>query len=196
MVNDQYGVPAPAEEPAVLSEVHMKEEPSEGDERISRYRYLIPQSRSTSVLGDSNGRSRGDGGVHAEEEGEDDEDEEEVVRRRRPRKVKHAWGTQHCARPTFETLTIVHRMATPLSLVGQQVWSAAFLLGDFVLTNGEFFAGAQVRLHPISKISTYFEFGTPRSACPWCIWCVMRLLRLFHEAHVGIRIHVFLNPCL
>lgn len=154
MVNDQCGVPAPAEEPAVLSEVHMKEEPSEGDERISRYRYLVPQSKSTSALGNSNRQSRADGCVHVHEEEEDDEDEEKVVRRRRPRKVKHTWGTQHCARPTFETLTIVHRMATPLSLVGQQVWSAAFLLGDFVLTNDEFFAGTQVCLHPISDLST------------------------------------------
>ncbi|CAM9696108.1 unnamed protein product, partial [Sphacelaria rigidula] len=47
-------------------------------------------------------------------------------------------------RPTNEVLTIVHKMATPLELVGQQVWSAAFLLGDFVLTHRELFAGAQV----------------------------------------------------
>ncbi|CAN0479263.1 unnamed protein product, partial [Ectocarpus sp. 8 AP-2014] len=51
---------------------------------------------------------------------------------------------QRCCRPSHEVLTIVHKMATTLGLVGQQVWSASFLLGDFVLTHDELFAGMQV----------------------------------------------------
>ncbi|CAN0325143.1 unnamed protein product, partial [Ectocarpus sp. 13 AM-2016] len=51
---------------------------------------------------------------------------------------------QRCCRPSHEVLTIVHKMATTLGLVGQQVWSASFLLGDFVLTHDELFEGMQV----------------------------------------------------
>jgi hypothetical protein len=38
-----------------------------------------------------------------------------------------------------EVATIVHCLATPLQLVGQQVWSASFLLGDFILNSPERF---------------------------------------------------------
>ena len=45
---------------------------------------------------------------------------------------------------TFETATIVHRMATPLKLVGAQVWSGSLLLGDYLLSNAEALRGRKV----------------------------------------------------
>jgi predicted nicotinamide N-methyase len=37
-----------------------------------------------------------------------------------------------------------HRVTTPLSLVGEQVWRGALLLGDFILTHAEIFSGKSV----------------------------------------------------
>ena len=65
-------------------------------------------------------------------------------RKRRRAEASSTSTSQRRSRPAHEVLTIVHRMATPLGLVGQQVWSAAFLLGDFVLTHPKIFVGMQV----------------------------------------------------
>ncbi|CAM9738261.1 unnamed protein product [Scytosiphon promiscuus] len=127
-----------AQERLVLSEVHVGSSTvDDGAEVVSRYTYLTPavSSHCTNVDdGSESSESEGGGG----EVGEDSSD---VVRRRkRPRRAE----SQRCSRPAHEVLTIVHRMATTLGLVGQQVWSAAFLLGDFVLTHEDSFAEMQV----------------------------------------------------
>lgn len=114
----------------VLSEVHIGSSSlHEEAEVVSRYAYLTPTS------GDN------------EDSGSDsDSDSEEQTRPRvaRHRKRPRHEVAQRCCRPSHEVLTIVHKMATTLGLVGQQVWSASFLLGDFVLTHDELFAGMQV----------------------------------------------------
>lgn len=156
----------------VLSEVHLGEQADNDDDPerqdhhreelgmrgtvISRYRYLTPaqhhggNSSSNDNLNDICSSSSG--------EEMSDGCSVERCRRRRPSRKRPRFGSpgmrdgadtcsrdQTSSRPTNEVLTIVHKMATPLELVGQQVWSAAFLLGDFVLTHRELFAGAQVR---------------------------------------------------
>lgn len=133
---------------------------------VSRYRYhtplppasAAPAARATRVdRSSSSSKHEIDAGItnDSSSEGETlDDDGCSVVARRRRRSHKrpristkqppHLQVHQTTSTPRYEVLTIVHRMATPLDLVGQQVWSAAFLLGDFVLTHEEWFAGAQV----------------------------------------------------
>ncbi|CBJ30354.1 conserved unknown protein [Ectocarpus siliculosus] len=121
------GTPA---ERLVLSEVHVGSSGlHEEAEVVSRYAYLTPTS-------DDNEDSGSDSGSDSEEQ-------------TRPRVARHRKRPRHevaqrCCRPSHEVLTIVHKMATTLGLVGQQVWSASFLLGDFVLTHNELFVGMQV----------------------------------------------------
>ncbi|CAM9726734.1 unnamed protein product [Ectocarpus fasciculatus] len=117
----------------VLSEVHVGSSSlHEEAEVVSRYAYLTPTSNGDNADSGSGSDS--------------DSDSEEQTSRRvaRHRKRPRHEVAQRCCRPSHEVLTIVHKMATTLGLVGQQVWSAAFLLGDFVLTHDELFAGKQV----------------------------------------------------
>ncbi|CAM9092981.1 unnamed protein product [Hapterophycus canaliculatus] len=124
----------------VLSEVHVGSGALDEDaEVVSRYTYLTPRPsfRHSSTNVDASSESSESEG----EKGEGGDDSANVPRRRkRPRHTE----AQRYSRPAHEVLTVVHRTATTLGLVGQQVWSAAFLLGDFVLTHEEFFAGKQV----------------------------------------------------
>lgn len=138
-------------------DVHGQEEAPEMDGTvISRYRYLTPAQYH---CGSSSGKDYPND-ICSSSSGEEMSDgcSDVRCRRRRPSRKRPRVGSpgmrdgadpcsreQTSSRPTHEVLTIVHKMATPLELVGQQVWSAAFLLGDFVLTHGELFAGAQVR---------------------------------------------------
>lgn len=126
----------------VLSEVHIGSSAlDEEAEMVSRYRYLTPSRNND----DSSSSSSSDS------DAERSAGSDIKRRRKRPRgaasKAVMDRTSQRRSRPAHEVLTIVHRMATTLDLVGQQVWSAAFLLGDFVLTHEELFAGMQVR-HP------------------------------------------------
>ncbi|CAM9266164.1 unnamed protein product [Ectocarpus sp. 12 AP-2014] len=121
------GTPA---ERLVLSEVHVGSSSlHEQAEVVSRYAYLTPTS-----------------GDNEDSDSDSDSDSEGQTRPRvaRHRKRPRHEVAQRCCRPSHEVLTIVHQMATTLGLVGQQVWSASFLLGDFVLTHNELFEGMQV----------------------------------------------------
>ncbi|CAM9093355.1 unnamed protein product [Ectocarpus sp. 4 AP-2014] len=124
----ENGTPA---ERLVLSEIHVGSSSlhEEAEVMVSRYAYLTPTSGDNEESGSDN-----------------DSDSEEQTRPRvaRHRKRPRHEVAQRCCRPSYEVLTIVHKMATTLGLVGQQVWSASFLLGDFVLTHDELFAGMQV----------------------------------------------------
>lgn len=135
------------DERLVLSEVHVGCSSGNGpssEEIVSRYRYLTPSRR----LGDASSPSGSDSNTS--------DSDISVPRRRkrlRPAETSTALAStanqqqqQQASRPAHECLTIVHRMATTLDLVGQQVWSAAFLLADFVLTHEDLFAGMQVRV--------------------------------------------------
>lgn len=128
------------EERLVLSEVHVgSSTQDEETEVVSRYTFLTPTSRGNSDAGGSSSDSDG------EISDDSSRSNSSVTRhRKRPRHCHAAPSSQRRARPAHEVLTVVHRMATTLGLVGQQVWSAAFLLGDFVLTHEELFAGMQV----------------------------------------------------
>lgn len=147
-VVDDHG----AEERLVLSDVHIGENPQQG-EVISRYRYLIPERIVNRPSHGSCGETHDISYSSSEEEASKSDDDTIVCRRHRKR--RRAVDMQHVSRPTYEVLTVVHRMATPLSLVGQQVWSAAFLLADFVLTHEEHFLGAQVCSHFPSGAATW-----------------------------------------
>lgn len=130
-----------ASERLVLSEVHVGSSAlDEETEVVSRYTYLTPTSSSH---GTNVNDSSSDSSDSEADEGESGDDSSGNVARRRKR-PRHT-ESQRSSRPAHEVLTVVHRMATTLGLVGQQVWSAAFLLGDFVLTHEDLFAGKQVR---------------------------------------------------
>ena len=134
----------------VLSEVHIGSSATDEEaEVVSRYTYQVPSDNTgdddTSSISDSDneGNTTGGGGRGSSSS--------PTRRRKRSRtETSSIISLQRRSRPAHEVLTIVHRMATPLGLVGQQVWSAAFLLGDFVLTHPEVFAGAQVGVISVS----------------------------------------------
>jgi hypothetical protein len=71
--------------------------------------------------------------------------------------AEHVSRYKYCdpSKQEHEVATIVHCLATPLQLVGQQVWSASFLLGDFILSNPERLQNCTV-LKCITKISCTF----------------------------------------
>lgn len=165
----------------VLSEVHFGEQAgSDVDSTnntasslkeeyvVSRYRYLTAPRTWHGTDSSSSGRSDsyalGETGSSSSE-GEDSDGSTLVVRRRRARKrprpsqsAKSPTKQQQTkTTPTNEVLTVVHRMATTLDLVGQQVWSAAFLLGDFVLTHEDLFAERQA--------SMFSDLGSHESGC-------------------------------
>ena len=145
----------------VLSEVHVGSSTLDEEEVVSRYTYLTPPPRpstnSTSspaaaAAEDAPASSNADHGSSEEDRssssssssssgGESEEGSYSRVTRHR----KRLRTSSRRRRPAHEVLTVVHRMATTLGLVGQQVWSAAFLLSDFVLTHEHLFAGKQVR---------------------------------------------------
>lgn len=142
------------EERLVLSEVHVGSGSLDYEaELVSRYTYLTPSSRAdnNSSSGDSSSDSSSDS------EGEERNRSNLVVARRRKRARIAATASteisstatsrqqrQRFSKPSHEVLTVVHKMATPIDLVGQQVWSAAFLLGDYVLSNEHLFTGMKV----------------------------------------------------
>lgn len=159
------------DERLVISEVHIGSSAVEEEaEVVSRYTYLVPSDKtgdddssscsSSDIDSDNNegdATGRGSGSCSSP-----------TRRRKRPRaKASSTTTTQRRSRPAHEVLTIVHRMATPLGLVGQQVWSAAFLLGDFVLTHPKIFAGVQV-----GAISVFVRGlalgGWGRAVCSGC----------------------------
>eukprot|EP00903_Cladosiphon_okamuranus_P012156 g11403.t1 len=135
----------------VLSEVHVGSSTEDEEEVVSRYTYLTPPPRcntsTTAAAQDARagtGRnadeSRSDSDDSSSSGGDSEEDGYSRVKRHR----KRLRTSSQRRRPAHEVLTVVHRMATTLGLVGQQVWSAAFLLSDFVLTHEDIFAGKQV----------------------------------------------------
>lgn len=130
---------------------------------VSRYRYHtppLPASTASNAIAAApptqvhrNTDSNNSDDSSSEGETPDDDGYSVVARHRRRSYKRPRVNTKQSPRlqlhqttstPRYEVLTIVHKMATPLDLVGQQVWCASFLLGDFVLTHGERFAGAQV----------------------------------------------------
>eukprot|EP00752_Nemacystus_decipiens_P008139 g7279.t1 len=141
-----------APERLVLSEVHVGSSTLDEEEVVSRYTYLTPPSRW-----DTNTETRSPAAQDARATGNADDcssdednssssggESEEGSYSRVTRHRKRLRTSSQRRRPAHEVLTVVHRMATTLGLVGQQVWSAAFLLGDFVLTHEDLFAGMQV----------------------------------------------------
>ena len=159
------------EERLVLSEVHFGSEGSStkghGDSEdgvvISRYQYLVPPP--TPIELDGKSPCTKDNGDESDSEGSDSSGSSRIVRcRKRPRAALRHQSSQRSWRPAHEVLTVVHRMATPVSLVGQQVWSAAFLLGDFVLAHEELFAGATVRAL-ISEFTSHVIRGLVLLGC-------------------------------
>lgn len=153
----------------VLSEVHVGSSTLDEEEMVSRYTYLTPPPRPNTNTGcspapaaqDARASSNADGSSSSEEEEEEgdssssggESEEGSYSRVTRHRKRLRTSSSQRRRRPAHEVLTVVHRMATTLGLVGQQVWSAAFLLGDFVLTHEGIFAGMQVRCEHVVQIS-------------------------------------------
>lgn len=130
-----------AKERLVLSEVHVGSSTQDEEaEVVSRYTFLTPSYHGNNNARDSSSDSEGE-----KSDDSSSSSSSSVTRHRKRARHCHAPSSQRRARPTHEVLTVVHRMATTLGLVGQQVWSAAFLLGDFVLTHEELFAGMQVR---------------------------------------------------
>lgn len=139
----------------VLSEVHVGSSTLDEEEVVSRYTYLTPPPRPSTnsassppaAAEDAPASSNADHGSSEEDRsssssgGESEEGSYSRVTRHR----KRLRTSSQRRRPAHEVLTVVHRMATTLGLVGQQVWSAAFLLSDFVLTHEHLFAGKQVR---------------------------------------------------
>lgn len=137
------------DERLVLSEVHIGSSSSADEEAgvVSRYTYLIPSDQTNLDDRSSSSSDRdsdNDGGTRGR--GSRGSCSSPMRCRKRPRSESSSTATsqQRRSKPAHEVLTIVHRMATPLGLVGQQVWSAAFLLGDFVLTHPKIFKGMQV----------------------------------------------------
>ncbi|CAM9526361.1 unnamed protein product [Discosporangium mesarthrocarpum] len=122
----------------VLSEVHMGKKGTDigcskghGGVVISRFRYQVP----------SHGDREEDSNTGSEESDTDDEIGSASAMKRRRVESRRSQNSCRSSFPSHEALTIVHCMETPLSLVGQQVWSAAFLLGDFILTHETTFRG-------------------------------------------------------
>lgn len=144
------------DERRVLSEVHLRRGDSNtttyadsGDGvMISRYQYLVPAPSSVQV--DDDGRKSSS---PQSSSGDSESDGDILIRRRRKRR-RAASLHESCAHPQ-EVLTVVHKLETPVILVGQQVWSAAFQLGDFILTHEELFAGANVRTLIIPYVFFY-----------------------------------------
>lgn len=136
----------------VLSEVHVGSSALDEEEVVSRYTYLTPPPRcNTSTT--ATAQDAAQAGSNANDSSSDSDDssgssEEESEKGGYSRVTRHRKRLRTSSqrrRPAHEVLTVVHRMATTLGLVGQQVWSAAFLLSDFVLTHEDIFAGMQVR---------------------------------------------------
>ena len=111
---------ASSDDDDILSEVHRESSPDGAPERVTRFRVAAP--------------------VDAADEAEEEEPrprartDEDGDLLRRPAKRRRA--------ASLATLTIHHGMATPLALVGLQVWRGALLLADFVLARRAEFAGA------------------------------------------------------
>lgn len=147
------------EERRVLSEVHSERgdsntttcADSEDGVVISRYQYLVPAPSSVQV-DDDGSKTRSPHSSSGDSESEGD-----ILIRRRRKRLRAASLHEPCAHP-HEVLTVVHKLETPVSLVGQQVWSAAFLLGDFILTHEELFAGANVRTLTPLELSLSFTY--------------------------------------
>ncbi|CAM9268062.1 unnamed protein product [Choristocarpus tenellus] len=128
----------------VLSEVHIGEKGDtvvrgvshEGvdQEVVSRYQFIDPsyQDEITSSEEDND----------PEMEGRESDNQDPIIQRKKRRRGSQLPFLQR-SRTHHEVLTLVHSLATPLSLVGRQVWSAAFLLGDFILTHKSRFRGRQ-----------------------------------------------------
>lgn len=130
--------PEEEEERLVLSEVHLASGESDQEpEVVSRYSYLTPSLDNIDI--DSSSDSESDVGGNTSSDGDGS-----VTKPRGKKRPRAESSSQRSSRPRHEVLTVVHCMATTLSLVGQQVWSAAFLLGDLVLTHEELFTGVQV----------------------------------------------------
>lgn len=161
----------------VLSEVHIGRSASDEEaEVVSRYAYLVPSDKT----GDNDSSSISDSSISDSDSEGDTTDRggggggsrgscsSPTRRRKRSRtETSSTTSSQRRSRPAHEVLTIVHRMATPLGLVGQQVWSAAFLLGDFVLTHPKIFAGVQVGVISVSVRGLAFG-GWARTAGRCC----------------------------
>lgn len=139
----------------VLSEVHVGSSTLDEKEVVSRYTYVTPPCRrniSTPAGEDARaGANAADSSNDSDSSSGEDSEEggcSSVARHR-----KRLCPSSRRWRPAHEVLTVVHRTATTLGLVGQQVWSAAFLLGDFVLTHEDVFAGMQVRYRYVLRVA-------------------------------------------
>lgn len=163
----------------VLSEVHVGSSALGEEEVVSRYAYLTPPPLRRNTAGTPTAATAVGAGSTADDgsnSGNDNSsssgaESEEGTYSRVTRRRKRLRTASQRRRPAHEVLTVVHRMATTLGLVGQQVWSAAFLLGDFVLTHEHIFAGMQVRCgHLSTSVSKSRcccpEYFVPRSFVP------------------------------